>query len=320
MGILNALTNAVSNYGDDVARAAASQSDDIARIVANKGDDALRIAANNTDNTSTTLGKLLSPEQESFFKDSVVRDANGNLIPMYHGSSSKFTVFDKSKGGQSNKTAKVGHWFTPSKEGAEKWANSAWWGDKDPTVYETFLNIKKPMVYEAVDNSAQIKKLKDQLDQAYDNINSTYRGSKEYYDAYKAYNDISRKIDDLSFTDPYEQFRSHIYAMEGKTPSQANASGVGIVMEDEDAAIQKYIDMLKSEGFDGIIIKGTGYDQNVMGGPNDQYVVFDSNQIKSTSNKKPTLNPNIMLGLGGIAGGGAILGGLLGNNQNGGTV
>lgn len=93
-----------------------------------------------------------------------------------------------------------------------------------------------------------------------------------------------------------------------------------MVMEDEDAAIQKYIDMLKSEGFDGIIIKGTGYDQNVMGGLNDQYVVFDSNQIKSTSNKKPTLNPNIMLGLGGIAGGGAILGNLFGNDQNGRTI
>lgn len=154
------IARAVANNADDALRTAANQADDIARIVANKGDDALRIAAKNTDNASTALGKLLSPEQEAFFKDSVVRDANGNLIPMYHGSTSKFTVFDKSKGGQSNTTAKVGHWFTPSKEGAEKWANSAWWGDKDPTVYETFLNIKKPMVYEAVDNSAQIKKSK----------------------------------------------------------------------------------------------------------------------------------------------------------------
>lgn len=316
---MSVLSSLVSSYGDDLARATGNKIDDVARIAANKSDDVARIAANKADNASTALGRLLSPEQEEFFKDSVIRDANGNLKPMYHGSASKFTVFDKNKGGQSNKTAKVGHWFTPSKEGAEKWANSAWWGDKDPTVYETYLNIKNPMVYEAVDNSAQIKKLKAQLEQAYDNISSTYRGSKEYYDAYKVYNDIAREIDDLSYTDPYEQFRSHIYAMEGKTPSQANVGGTGMVMKDEDAAVQKYIDMLKGEGYDGIIIKGTGYDQNVMGGPNDQYVVFDSNQIKSTSNKKPTLNPDIMLGLGGLAGGGSILGALLGggndNNQ-----
>ena len=251
----------------------------------------------------------LTPEQEAYFKDSVVRDENGNLMPLYHGSNSKFTVFDSNKGGQSNGMAKVGHWFTPSEEGAEKWAGRAWWGDNDPTVYETYLNIKKPMVYEPVDNSAQIEKLNAQLRQVEDRLDSTYRGSQEYYDAYKEYNNIANEIDNLSYTDPYEQFRSQVYAMEGKTPSQANAGGVGMVMNDEDAAVQKYIDKLKSEGYDGIIIKGTGYDQNVMGGPNDQYVVFDSNQIKSTSNRRPTSNADIyrallpFIGLGGIGGG-----------------
>lgn len=237
----------------------------------------------------------LTPEQEAYFKDSVIRDESGNLIPLYHGSNSKFTVFDSNKGGQSNGMAKVGHWFTPSEEGAEKWAGRAWWGDNDPTVYETYLNIKKPMVYEPVDNSAQIEKLNAQLRQVEDRLDSTYRGSQEYYDAYKEYNNIANEIDNLSYTDPYEQFRSQVYAMEGKTPSQANVGGVGMAMNDEDAAVQKYIDMLKGEGYDGIIIKGTGYDQNVMGGPNDQYVVFDSNQIKSTNNLRPTENPDIMM-------------------------
>jgi hypothetical protein len=258
---------------------------------------------------ATVNSPKLTPEQEAYFKDSVIRDENGNLMPLYHGSNSNFTVFDSSKGGQSNKSAKVGHWFTPSKEGAEKWAGQAWWGDNNPTVYETYLNIKKPMVYEAIDNSAQIKKLETQLKQVEDRLNSTYRGSQEYYDAYKEYNNIADEIDNLSYTDPYEQFRSHIYAMEGKTPSQANVGGVGMAMNDEDAAVQKYVDMLKSEGYDGIIIKGTGYDQNVMGGPNDQYVVFDSNQIKSTRNRRPTLNADIyrallpFIGLGGLGGG-----------------
>lgn len=246
-------------------------------------------AANNLGGKPKTVADLmLSPEQEEFFKDSKVRDENGSLKKMYHGSNSKFTVFDKSKGGQSNKSAKVGHWFTPSKEGAEKWATQAWWGDNDPSVYETYLDIKKPMIYESVDNSAQINKLKTQLKQAENRLDSTYKGSQEYYDAYKEYNNIANEIDNLSYTDPYEQFRSHIYAMEGKTPSQANVGGTGMAMNDEDAAVQKYVDMLKSEGYDGIIIKGTGYDQRVMGGPNDQYVVFDSNQIKSVDNLNPT--------------------------------
>jgi hypothetical protein len=259
-----------------------------------------------TKSPKTVADLMLSPEQKEFFKDSVIRDENGNLMPLYHGSNSKFTVFDSSKGGKSNKTAKVGHWFTPSKDAAEKWAGQAWWGDNEPSVYETYLNIKKPMVYESIDNSAPIKKLEVQLKKAEDRLNSTYRGSQEYYDAYREYNNIANEIDNLSYTDPYEQFRSHIYAMEGKTPSQANVGGVGMAMNDEDAAVQKYVDMLKSEGYDGIIIKGTGYDQKVMGGPNDQYVVFDSNQIKSVSNKKPTSNPNINYALAGLLGTGGL--------------
>lgn len=235
----------------------------------------------------------LSPEQREFFKDSVVRDENGELMPMYHGSNSNFTIFDKSKGGQSNKTAKVGFWFTPNKEGAEKWAGQSWWGDNEPKVYETYLNIKKPFIYKEVDNSSQIARLKDELKIAEDDISSTYKGSKEYYDAYKRYNDIAKQIEDLSYTDPYEQFRSHIYAMEGKSPSQANTGGVGMVMDNEDEAVKKYVEMLKSEGYDGIIIKGTNYDSNTMGSKNDQYIVFDPEQIKNVDNLNPTNNPDI---------------------------
>lgn len=235
----------------------------------------------------------LSPQQQEFFKDSVVRNENGELIPMYHGSNSNFTIFDKSKGGQSNKSAKVGFWFTPNKEGAEKWAGQSWWGDNEPKVYETYLNIKKPFIYKEIDNSSQIARLEEQLKIAEDDISSTSRGSQEYYDAYKRYNNIAKQIEDLSYTDPYEQFRSHIYAMEGKSPSQANTGGVGMAMDNEDEAVKKYVEMLKSEGYDGIIIKGTNYDRNTMGRNNDQYVVFDPEQIKNVDNLNPTNNPDI---------------------------
>lgn len=36
----------------------------------------------------------------------------GYTIEAYHGSRSKFTVFDKNKGGQSNSEARLGFWFT----------------------------------------------------------------------------------------------------------------------------------------------------------------------------------------------------------------
>jgi hypothetical protein len=46
---------------------------------------------------SDSDGRQLSPEQQEFFKDSVVRDENGNLKVMYHGSQNGgFHVFDPS--------------------------------------------------------------------------------------------------------------------------------------------------------------------------------------------------------------------------------
>ena len=237
----------------------------------------------------------LTPEQEAYFKDSVIRDENGNLMPMYHGSRSKFTVFDNSKGGESNKMARVGHWFTPNEQGARRFADQTWYGDLDePEVYSTYLNIKKPKIYEPIDNSEQINSLQNSIGDLRNKLEHMRRGTDEFNEMYKQYNDLSKQLADLSYGDPYEQFRSDVYAMEGKSPEQANVGGIGMIMDDEKAATQKYVQSLRDQGYDGIIIKGTGYDGGTLGGSNDQYVVFDSNQIKDINNLKPTSDVDIM--------------------------
>ena len=43
-------------------------------------------------------GNKLTKEQQEFFKDSKVRDENGNLLVVYHGTDADFTAFDISKG------------------------------------------------------------------------------------------------------------------------------------------------------------------------------------------------------------------------------
>lgn len=43
-------------------------------------------------------GNTLSEGPQEYFKDSKVRDEDGNLLVMYHGTDSDFTVFDKTKG------------------------------------------------------------------------------------------------------------------------------------------------------------------------------------------------------------------------------
>lgn len=79
-------------------------------------------------------GKKLTNEQNEFFKDSKVRDENGNLKVMHHGSPETFTVFDKSKAKASGYYGK-GFYFTDSDSHAKQYGNT----------YDVYLNITNPI-------------------------------------------------------------------------------------------------------------------------------------------------------------------------------
>lgn len=103
----------------------------------------------NTNNVNNSIqnsyrdntGKELSPEQAEYFKDSKVRDEDGNLLAMYHGTPyGGFSVFGNDL-----------NYFTPKKEYAERYQSpsaSSIRGNYAPAtkeeVYKVYLNIKKP--------------------------------------------------------------------------------------------------------------------------------------------------------------------------------
>ena len=78
-------------------------------------------------------GNELTEQQQEYFKDSKVRDENGNLLVMYHGTPNEFTVF-KNKGD--------GSYFTPDKEYASGYTQAM--NDFDGHVMSVYLNITKP--------------------------------------------------------------------------------------------------------------------------------------------------------------------------------
>lgn len=121
-------------------------------------------------------GRKLSKEQVEFFKDSKVVDKDGNLLVVYHGTKSDFTIFDKSKGGESNSIADIGFWFTTSKQGAERWAENAWWGDNEQgKAMAAYLKIENPKIYETTDNDSKEVVLKERdLHQKRSKIASKY--------------------------------------------------------------------------------------------------------------------------------------------------
>lgn len=89
---------------------------------------------NGVFSTNDSEGRALSTEQNEYFKESKIRDANGNLKVMYHGSSETFTVFDRKKA-RSSGTYGNGFYFTDSKSHAGTYGDS----------YEVYLNITNPL-------------------------------------------------------------------------------------------------------------------------------------------------------------------------------
>lgn len=79
-------------------------------------------------------GNTLSETQQEFFRDSKVRDENGNLLVMYRGDSNEFTVFDRKKSKYSNLYGR-GFYFTKNKAHAEQYGESR----------EFYLDIKNPI-------------------------------------------------------------------------------------------------------------------------------------------------------------------------------
>lgn len=105
---------------------------------------------------SDNQGHTLSKEQQEYFKDSKVRDEEGNLKVMYHGTEAMaglpedawFTVFDTKRAGSNGSFFGTGFYFTDSKEHAQDYAHSK------GKVYETYLNIKNPYIpYQNLEDS-----------------------------------------------------------------------------------------------------------------------------------------------------------------------
>ena len=79
-------------------------------------------------------GNTLTEGQQEYFKDSMVRDDNGNLLVMYQGSANDFTVFDRKKSSYANLYGR-GFYFTKSENHASQYGKTR--------AY--YLNIKHPV-------------------------------------------------------------------------------------------------------------------------------------------------------------------------------
>jgi len=122
----------------------------------------------------------LTAEQQEYFKDSKVRDENGDLKVMYHGTSSGgFNVFDTygSKYGLFGQ----GSYFTDNKSVAESYTNKGKGQNKQ--VYETYLNITNPMDMDAQADADAWRKAYPEADFPESGSNEDfYRAVEDYFE------------------------------------------------------------------------------------------------------------------------------------------
>ena len=219
-----------------------------------------------------SAGRQLSEQQQEYFKDSKVRDAEGRLKPVYHGSDALFTKFSADFMSKNGSSEGQGFYFTDLKTMAQGYEK------KGGQLLEGYLDIKNPLSDSKVTlTSAEVKRLIKAIDPTGDDLVLNYdsRGgmgypSKAWYE--RAVNDTLRMTMESSESD------SEILA--------ELANGMG----NPGAVLKAAREVL---GYDGYIVEGK-YDNATV------YVAFDSSQFKNMDNLTPTSDPDIRFSLKGM--------------------
>ena len=321
---------------------------------------------------SDSDGKQLTREQQEYFKDSKMRDEDGKLKVMYHGSQDAgFHVFDarmsdddtsfffvdrndvaasysgtsetyeaktiRTAEDMNNFLAEIGydHYEAVERNGKFElledndhvaWSDTAqglyeefcWYegvGEGDAN-YKVYLNLKNPLVVDAEGRN-------------WNNISREF--SQEVYDRYQSLTDSEKTaLAEIAGWDEYGIFRDEILSMarakangkyhdtdlasayEKLGGANANLYDAFTIASDNfseeslrEFAVKQmktrdYAKRAKEQGYDGVIFKNIvdngGY-SNGDEGASTVAIAFDSNQIKSVANEKPTEDKDIRFSL-----------------------
>lgn len=223
-------------------------------------------------------GNKLSAKQIEYFKESKVRDENGNLLVVYHGTDADFDAFDMMKAGKNGRAEGYGFYFSDDREITSKY------GEKQKKVY---LNIKKPMYPDKVTlKKSELIKFVNAL------IN--YK-SKEYDESWQD-SFIS------NYVDTYGGTRASCVSEFVDQIMDYNDNDQDLIYEIANGAGMNY-DVAGAKAFYNVLYDSIGVDGNIAtweqkGGKSSKvYVTFHSKQSKYTSNTDPTSNDDLRYSL-----------------------
>lgn len=189
-------------------------------------------------------GRQLTPQQQEYFKNSQMRDDEGNLKVMYRGGNEDITTFDRRKSRSSNLFGR-GFYFTESKSHAEQYGKA--------TPY--YLNITNPLGDEHTITEDEVLNLLNAL-----------------------YEDEDYGLDNYGYGATPESVLEQVYS-EDKSDFEI-LRDIDLTAVGDLVATTEMFNELNGTTFDGFIRP-------------TETIVFNSNQIKSLDNVKPTSNPDI---------------------------
>lgn len=222
------------------------------------------------EDETDSAGRELTMQQREYFKDSEVRDEDGRLIPVYHGSQAQFTEFSADFMSMHGSMEGQGFYFTDNRSMAEGYKRDG------GQLLEGYLNISKPLSdSEVTMTKAELKKLLKAVDPTGDDVVINYdpTGGMGYPSKAWYNHALAATVEQIYSTSDSD---SEILA------DVANSgAGAGATTKAARRAL----------GYDGYIVKGKYDDATV-------YVAFESNQFKNADNKTPTENQDIRFSAG----------------------
>lgn len=213
----------------------------------------LKKSATTLKTEKDNLGRSLSKQQQEYFKNSKVRDENGKLKEVYHGTPYDFNIFKYDKLGENTSSLGAGFYFTDKKQTAEEYARDS------GNLKQVYLDIEKPMSYgKTTMTKAEYEKFIKAIDkETQGNYLLDYEGIQ------KALMEYDYGGDDIDLVSAVQSSSGLTW---GKT----------------------FEILRKSTGYDGVISE-----KGFLNNDETLYVAFNSNQIKNIDNKIPTSNEDI---------------------------
>ena len=230
-------------------------------------------------------GNSLSKQQQEYFKNSKVRDEDGNLMVLYHQTGSDFTVFDtKHEGaGSGDNSTPYGIFLKPTEN------DIGLSGNKQMPLY---ANITNPLI--ATDRS-ELDRVLSENDE-YRQIRDRHRKldieyQQKFDDAKIALDDYikeyRRENPDASRTDIYNDPKfTEVWEAEDEIIELWTAEADTLSAKSKEI-ITNY---LEAKGYDGVILEE---DKGSFGRKTKAYIALHPKQVKNVDNVNPTGSTDI---------------------------